>query len=189
MVVLIGSGQMDNFKIDVTLSCKCRTRCTGKKSCPCKSLGNSCCKLCHPSWSCTNKICPSSSQSICVDEYCSSSVQQLVWCKGLNLTVEDKSVILNGQWLNDNIISAFQHLLKVQFPMIGSLQDTILGRSFQFEPCRHEVVQVVHVGDNHLVLFTTVGCLDGEVHWLDSLHLNPSSRAQKLITDVMQYSK
>ena len=72
--------------------------------------------------------------------------------------------------------------------MIGSLQDTILGRSFQFEPCRHKVVQVVHVGDNHLVLFTTVGCLDGEVHWLDSLHLNPSSRAQKLIPDIMQYS-
>ena len=72
--------------------------------------------------------------------------------------------------------------------MIGSLQDTILGRSFQFEPCRHDVVQVVHIGDNHWALFTTVGCLDGEVHWLDSLHLNPPSRAQKLIADVMQYS-
>ena len=47
---------------------------------------------------------------------------------------------------------------------------------------------MVHVGDNHWASFTTVGCLDGEVYWLDSLSLNPSSRAQKLITDVMQYS-
>ena len=50
------------------------------------------------------------------------------------------------------------------------------------------MVQVVHIGDNHLALFTTVGCLVGEVHWLYSLHLNPSSRAQKLIADVIQYS-
>ena len=83
MVLLLGSGQVDNFENDVTLSCKCRTRCTGKKSCLCKRLGNPCSKLCHPGRSCTNKICPSSSQSIYVDEYCSNNVQQWVSCKGL----------------------------------------------------------------------------------------------------------
>ena len=153
-------------------------------------LGRSCSKYCHPGQSCTNKICPSlkSNQSIQIDEYCTSNVQPLLACKGLNLTTKDKSVILNGDWLNDIIISAFQHLLKDQFPNAGSLQDTVLGRSFQFESCKKELVQIVHVGDNHWASFSTVGCSDGEVDWLDSLHLHPSLTSRKVIADVMQYS-
>ena len=138
MVPFLGSSQVDNVVKDVKSSCECRTRCTGKKSCQCKKLGRSCSKYCHPGRSCTNKICPSlkSNQSIQVEEYCTSNVQPLLACKGLNLTTKDKSVILNGEWLNDIIISAFQRLLKDQFANSSSLQDTVLGRSFQFQPCK-----------------------------------------------------
>ena len=36
--------------------------------------------------------------------------------------------------------------------------------------------------------FSTVGCSDGKVGLLDSLHLHPSSTARKCIADVMQHS-
>ena len=38
---------------------------------------------------------------------------------GIELTATDKQVISSGQWLNDNVISAWQRMLAQKFPEIG----------------------------------------------------------------------
>ena len=95
-------------------------------------------------------------------------------------------MISKGDWLNDNVISGYQQLLKKQKPVSG-LQDTILGQSLQFSVESKEFVQVLHVFGSHWVAISTVGCEKGEVNWFDSLHCKPSSAAEKMIADLVQY--
>ena len=45
----------------------------------------------------------------------------------------DREVIESGSWLNYNIVSAAQNLMKSRHPHIGGLQNTILQRSNTFE--------------------------------------------------------
>ena len=45
----------------------------------------------------------------------------------------DREVLESGSWLNDNIVSAAQSLMKSHHPHIGGLQNTILQRSNTFD--------------------------------------------------------
>ena len=44
----------------------------------------------------------------------------------------DKQVISSGQWLNDNIISAWQRMLTQKFPEIAGLENTIKKKQQDF---------------------------------------------------------
>ena len=80
--------------------------------------------------------------------------------KGIKLTVEDRDKILRGEWLNDNIITAFNVCLN--FPTITGLQDTIIGETQQFETQNEEFVKVLHIGGNHWGTMSTVDGLIGK---------------------------
>ena len=71
----------------------------------------------------------------------------------------DEEAILrsNDMWLNDLIINAAQHLLKVQFPHVGGFQDTILQKTLSFQIENGEFVQVLNKGGNHWITVTTIG--------------------------------
>ena len=131
------SNSQPDLKAD--LVCKCRSRCTAKKSCPCKKAGQLCTSRCHPMNSCANKTSsdPNLTSSCVVPDssYVPSTGSQPPILKkqaGIELTATDKQVISSGQWLNDNVISAWQRMLAQKFPEIGGLEDTIKQNAASF---------------------------------------------------------
>ena len=60
-----------------------------------------------------------------------------MWHKihGVTLTQKDRDVILDGEWLNDNIINAAQLLMKHDQDLlpVGSLQNPLLGQTLAFD--------------------------------------------------------
>ena len=67
-----------------------------------------------------------------------------------SLMQSDRDVLLNiTGWLNDDIVSAAQQLLK---PLGYGFQDTCLGMTYSFTIEYGEVIQVLHNGHNHWLL-------------------------------------
>ena len=94
------------------------------------------------------------------------------WVVGLSQ--DDQSRVTGGEWLNDKLITAFQKLLKQQFPHLSGLQDVSLGQTLSFEIEAAEFVQVLHTGRSHWVTVSTIGCAPGEVDIFDSLPPAPT---------------
>ena len=66
----------------------------------------------------------------------------------------------NG-WLDDEHITAAQHLLQEQHPDVAGLQSTLLQYTRTFEVHRdHPFIQCLHENGNHWI---TVGCSSGSV--------------------------
>ena len=85
---------------------------------------------------------------------------QTMWQKihGETLTQKDRDVILDGEWLNDNIINAAQLLMKHDQDLlpVGSLQNPLLGQTLAFDVISDESVQILHSGGNHWITISTV---------------------------------
>ena len=94
------------------------------------------------------------------------------WVVGLSQ--DDRSRVTGGEWLNDKLITAFQKLLKQQFPHLSGLQDVSLGQTLSFEIEAAEFVQVLHTGCGHWVTVSTIACAPGEVDIFDSLPPAPT---------------
>ena len=83
-------------------------------------------------------------------EGCGLAVTELI-----QLIDEDHSMISNRDWLSDNIISWYQHLLKKK-----------TENSFWFT-------------GSHWVAISTVGYEKGKINWFDSLYYKPSLPLKK----------
>eukprot|EP00731_Ephydatia_muelleri_P031300 Em0022g814a len=84
-----------------------------------------------------------------------------------NISTDDtcKSVLEdpNG-WLDDEHITAAQHLLQEQHPDVAGLQSTSLQYTRTFEVHRdHPFIQCLHENGNHWITVSTVGCSSGSV--------------------------
>ena len=91
---------------------------------------------------------------------------------GITLTEEDKSIILEGRWLNDKIIHAMQLLMKNDPNLlpVSSLQNPILGQTLVFDIATDESVQILHSGGNHWLTISTVGEEHPAVNVYDSVN-------------------
>ena len=76
---------------------------------------------------------------------------------------------MGGDWLNDNLIDASQHLIKRQYPHVNGLQDVILGSTLAFSICTEEFIQILNTGHGHWVTVSTIGCANGEILVYDSM--------------------
>ncbi|KAL5517173.1 hypothetical protein EMCRGX_G002666 [Ephydatia muelleri] len=96
----------------------------------------------------------------------------------------------NG-WLDDEHITAAQHLLQEQHPDVAGLQSTSLQYTRTFEVHRdHPFVQCLHENGNHWITVSTVGCSSGVVQVFDSSHhLKLSHSLNCIIADMLQASK
>eukprot|EP00731_Ephydatia_muelleri_P003894 Em0002g70a len=96
----------------------------------------------------------------------------------------------NG-WLDDEHITAAQHLLQEQHPDVAGLQSTSLQYTRTFEVHRdHPFIQCLHENGNHWITVPTVGCSSGVVQVFDSLHhLKLSHSLKCIIADMLQASK
>ena len=85
----------------------------------------------------------------------------------------------------DSIICAAQMLLLQFFPNIAGLQPPVLQKVCAFQVHSGEFVQIVHVGNNHWCVVSTVGCESGAVYVYDSLYKSPTKELIHLIASMM----
>ncbi|XP_053565233.1 uncharacterized protein LOC128655676 [Bombina bombina] len=72
-----------------------------------------------------------------------------------SLKLKDKEVILLNQWLDDNIINAFQKLIAINFTSISGLCDTvILAHDSVSNINTNSVIQIHHLGAHWVVSYT-----------------------------------
>ena len=72
-------------------------------------------------------------------------------------------------WLDCTIIHEAQLLLREINPIIQGFQRPTLGPVRQFGIMTSEFIQLLHVGSNHWVCLTSIGCTPGEMKLLDSI--------------------
>ena len=72
-------------------------------------------------------------------------------------------------WLDCTIIHEVQLLLEKINPNIEGFQRPTLGPVRRFDTITSEFIQILHVGSNHWVCLTSIGCLPCKVKLLDSL--------------------
>jgi Ulp1 family protease len=83
------------------------------------------------------------------------AVQEKFWVKELKLTFSHKRCIESGEWLSDDIIDAFQELLKLSYAEVKGLQDTILGEALSFEICQGKFLQILNINRNHWIVVSS----------------------------------
>jgi len=106
-----------------------------------------------------------------------------LWTEGL--TCKDKSVLLGGHWLNDDLINKAQELLKREFPYVGGLQPVALGMTMAFSIEPGEFVQILHTGHGHWITISTIGCIHPEVQVYDSLVPAPTSNLFRQVATLL----
>ena len=103
-----------------------------------------------------------------------------------SLMQSDRDVLLNiTGWLNDDIVSAAQRLLKQMFPLGYGFQDTCLGMTYSFTIEYGEFIQVLHNGHNHWLTISTIGAKKDEVFIYDSLYNSVSTKVKTQIAALL----
>ena len=97
-------------------------------------------------------------------------------------------MILDGEWLNDNIINAAQLLMKLDQDLlpVGSLQNPLLGQTLAFDVISDESVQILHSGGNHWITISTVGTKHPTVKIFDSLYNELPWETKEQIAALLQ---
>ena len=99
-----------------------------------------------------------------------------VWIvkEGKTLNLTDKALLEQGQELTDKYINMAQHLLKVQFPLIGGLQSTLLQQKLPNTSkgsCTANTIQAIHCKKRmHWITAMTKFCDPGMVNIYDTLY-------------------
>ena len=105
------------------------------------------------------------------------------------LSRSDEGIISSPRrWLTDEIISAAQMLLLQFYPSMAGLQPPVLQKVFAFQVHTGEFVQIVHVGNNHWCMVSTVGYESGVIRVYDSLYKTLSKDLVHLIANMVYYS-
>ena len=72
--------------------------------------------------------------------------------------------------LNDNVIQAFQQMLKIQYPDANDLQDPVLSQALNFDGYQTILfVQVLHDRSLHWIAISTHNCKEGDVFLINSM--------------------
>ena len=171
---------------DSTSASRCATR-----RCPCKQIGSFCSKYCHP-----NRTCVNSHQEASETEPLSLSTEEetpveKVWTTigETTLLEEEKSILMNREWLNDKIIKAGMHLLKTAFPHISGFQDPMLQVTSTFNIQKStEFIQCLNVAGMHWITIATVGCTPGTIRAYDSLNKKLTKALKNTVADLLHSS-
>jgi len=99
------------------------------------------------------------------------------------LTKQHKNQLYGDQLLNDIHVGAVQMLVKMQFPEIGGLKNTLLQNSKNLQPFQGpKNLQIVHMGDiNHWIVISTMGCKKDEIEIYDSLQTTLTLKSETVI--------
>ena len=126
-------------------------------------------------------MCIDSNAIIDVESYKATAefeVQSKFWIAYLNLTQDDRNIMLSSNaWLSDTIVNAAQQLLKSRFVITG-LQNVLLGQTHSFAVELGEFVQILHTGCGHWHVISTIGTKHAEVNIFDSMYSSYHSKTQ-----------
>ena len=96
------------------------------------------------------------------------------WVADLHLSVADEKILLSGEWLSSNHISAANRLMKCQFPSQNGLQDTcVLKQGRVWSSNADNFVQIIHISSGHWACLSNKFSSAGQVDLYDSLHTHP----------------
>ena len=70
-----------------------------------------------------------------------------MWVNELGLIEDDRTILVDGEWLTDNHINAAQSLLKHFYPLQNG--PNCLKERFVWPSIPYDFVQFIHVGDSH----------------------------------------
>ena len=98
----------------------------------------------------------------------------------------DRDILLSpAAWLNDNIVSAAQKLLKQQLPVRNGFQDPCCGLAYAFQIMSDEFIQVLHNGYDHWLTISTIGAATDEVFVFDSMYASVSTKVKHQIAALL----
>ena len=105
------------------------------------------------------------------------------------LLEEEKSILMNREWLNDKIIKAGMHLLKTAFPYICGFQDPMLQVTNTFNIQKiTEFIQCLNVAGMHSITIATVGCTPGTIRVYNSLNKKLTKALKNTVADLLHSS-
>lgn len=117
------------------------------------------------------------------------SKQPKMWMKtdAYMLSQSDRDILLHpAAWLNDNITSAAQMLLKKQAPLVGGFQPPYMGQLCAFDIEPGEFIQVLHDGHGHWLTVSTVGAeKEADVYVYDSMYSSFGTYTKKEIASIL----
>lgn len=111
-----------------------------------------------------------------------------LWKKSLSLSVHQKTLLQEGEWLDDLIINAAQKLLRRQFPRVRGLQDTTAIVSNKGIVLPSGAIQILHIRSNHWVCLQ-VNADRSAVHFYDSLYSTIPTTVADHIIDLVHSDK
>ena len=98
----------------------------------------------------------------------------------------DRNILLSpAAWLNDNIMSAVQELLKQQLPVRNGFQDPCCGLAYAFEIMLDEFFQVLHNDYNHWLTISTIEAAKDEVFVFDSMYASLLTKVKHQIPALL----
>ena len=108
---------------------------------------------------------------------------------GHALSYDDKLVISNKKWLNDNIIYIGQLLIKRLCPDTNGFYSSQLGKRYQFGKTSSPFIQVLHIKRSHWMVVSTVECEPGTVNVYDSAYNHINIDTKRQIASIVRLSK
>ena len=105
------------------------------------------------------------------------------------LTLAEREMLCNNDWLTDLHMNSVQVLLKKQFPQFGGLQNTAVLQSsgvMQPFPNDQESLQIVHVNNNHWIVASTVNCHKADISIYDSFNSPVNKETQSILACLLK---
>ena len=112
------------------------------------------------------------------------------WIPSLNMTQSDKAILKSSNaWLSDSIINAAQLLLRRGNVLVGGLQNVNFGLTSSFEVETGEFVQIIHTGEGHWHVVSTIGTQHPDVNVFDSMYCHCSEHSKVQISNLLMTKK
>ena len=98
----------------------------------------------------------------------------------------DKEGLHEGKWLSDTHLNALQLLLKLEFPHINGLQNTLTMNTAMCKPLPEGSLQILHVNGNHWITVSTSVCNGTDISVLDSKYLSLTKTTITLLSKLVR---
>ena len=125
-----------------------------------------------------------------IDDSQSGSEWPTSWIPYLHMTQSDKAILESSNaWLSDSIINAAQLLLKRGNAPAGGLQNVNFGLTDSFEVETGGFVQIIHTGEAHWNVVSTIGTQHPDVNVFDSMYCHCPEHSKVQISNLLMTTK
>ena len=106
------------------------------------------------------------------------------------MTQSDKAILKSSNaWLSDSIRNAAQLLLKGEMHWLEGLQNVNFGLTNSFEVETGDFVQIIHTGEGHWQVVSTIGTQHPDVNVFDRMYCHCSEHSKVQISNLLMKKK